>query len=327
MANIVNKAVIDAINVNYRREFTLAMERQGGTPLMDRLTWQTTSSKKSENYAWMLEMVRMREWLGQREDASAAEVFSHVIKNRKYEASLYTAIEDIEDGTYVLRSKSEIAQLVEAYTDYREEKIHDLLDSGFTQLGPDGQLFFDTDHPVGRMTKIRANGAETYQFDQTGVYSNKTTDLFDEQALWDARKNFRLLTNHLGVPSGAVPNTLIVGPELEQEALTLTSTGHVIDATDTVLRPNILQGKYELIVDPRITDSKWFLASTDRVLKPFIFQNRVAPQLQHVGSANPSGEVDDAVFMSDSIKHGLRTRFGVGYGVPHLIYGSDASGS
>ena len=330
---IVNRDILNSINKVYNLEFTLELENLGFGALMDALVWQTQSNRRREDYAWMLSYVRMREWLGEREFTDE-QLFEYFIKNRLYEATIRTEVQDIEDGTYRLRSQSEIGLLAEAYRDKVDEEIYRLLDGGFTDDGPDGVKFYAADHPVGRMVQTRVNGSETYTYDPTGTMDNFTTAVLSETSLWQAREDFQLMTDHLGRPAVSLPDTLVVGPKLEKLALELVTTRSVIElqgsgATESaVLKPNPTAGMFKLIVEARLgTSLHWFLFSTGRKLKPFIFQNRVSPQFQQIGTgSNPAeGVIDSTVFMTDAVHHGVRARFGVGYGVPSLAYGSDGT--
>ncbi|GFK94428.1 hypothetical protein NNJEOMEG_02273 [Fundidesulfovibrio magnetotacticus] len=57
------------------------------------------------------------------------------------------------------------------------------------------------------------------------------------------------------------------------------------------------------------TDPAWFLLDTSRVLKPVLFQERTKPEL----SAMTDGK-DEAVFMTDTYRFGIRYRCNAGFG-------------
>lgn len=63
-------------------------------------------------------------------------------------------------------------------------------------------------------------------------------------------------------------------------------------------------------MDGTVTDdTPWFLLDVSRPLRPFIFQERTAPELQVI--TNPD---NDYVFMKDKIPYGIRYRCNGGYG-------------
>jgi len=57
------------------------------------------------------------------------------------------------------------------------------------------------------------------------------------------------------------------------------------------------------------TDPAWYLLDTSRVLKPFIFQERTKPELTSMTDGK-----DEAVFMTDLYRYGIRYRCNVGFG-------------
>lgn len=59
----------------------------------------------------------------------------------------------------------------------------------------------------------------------------------------------------------------------------------------------------------------WYLMCTNEVVKPFVFQDRQAAQLTMMGDMN-----DEAVFMRDEIRAGIKIRAAAGYTLPQLAY-------
>lgn len=62
--------------------------------------------------------------------------------------------------------------------------------------------------------------------------------------------------------------------------------------------------------------ARWYLLDTSKVLKPFMFQERTAPELE--SKMDPS--TSDTVFMKDLYQWGIRYRCNAGYGFPHLAH-------
>lgn len=60
---------------------------------------------------------------------------------------------------------------------------------------------------------------------------------------------------------------------------------------------------------PDGTDPAWYLLDTSRALKPFIFQQRTAPELEAMTSTQ-----DEGVFMRDEYRFGIRYRCNAGFG-------------
>lgn len=117
------------------------------TPLWQRIATLVNSTTAQENYAWLGEFSRLREWLGERQ-VNKMKVHDYTIKNKKYEATEGIASDYIEDDTYgILMPKFE--DMGYAAATHPDELVFELLKNGFDTPCYDGQNFFDTDHPVG----------------------------------------------------------------------------------------------------------------------------------------------------------------------------------
>ncbi|GKX57619.1 head protein [Leminorella grimontii] len=117
------------------------------TPLHERIATIVPSTSGSENYAWLGEFTRLKEWVGER-DVKEMSISDYTVKNVKYEATEGILAEYIEDDTYgVLMPKFE--DMGYAAASHPDELVFQLLANGFTQPCYDKQNFFDTDHPVG----------------------------------------------------------------------------------------------------------------------------------------------------------------------------------
>lgn len=121
--------------------------RNSYTPSWSRIATLVNSTTSQENYAWLGEFSRLREWIGDRQ-VNKAKVFDYSIKNKKFEATEGIQREYIEDDTYgVLMPK--FSDMGYAAASHPDELVYALLAAGFTSNCFDGQFFFDTDHPVG----------------------------------------------------------------------------------------------------------------------------------------------------------------------------------
>ncbi len=116
-----------------------------------------------------------------------------------------------------------------------------------------------------------------------------------------------------GRPLGTKPTVLLVGPGLEDTAKALLTNDRLEDG-----KANPYKGTAELLVDARIeSDTAWFLLDTSLPVKPFIYQEREAPNF--VQQTDP--EADD-VFNRKKFKFGAEARAAGGYGFWQLAYGS-----
>ena len=110
-----------------------------------------------------------------------------------------------------------------------------------------------------------------------------------------------------------VPDLLVVSPP--KEAIGRT----ILMANEIHQEVNIYKDTAELLVVPELAKNpeQWFLLSTKRPVKPFIFQNRRKPQLV---SKDKFG--DDNVFFKKEYVYGVDSRCNAGYGLWQLAFGS-----
>jgi len=128
-------------------KLAFAQGRQTYTPLWPQLATEVTSTTAQENYAWLGEFSRLREWVGDRQ-INRMKVYDYSLKNKKFEATEGIASDYIEDDTYgVLMPKFQ--DMGYAAACHPDELVFALLAAGFTTPCYDKQNFFDTDHPVG----------------------------------------------------------------------------------------------------------------------------------------------------------------------------------
>lgn len=129
---------------------------------------KVSSTGSEETYGWLGMFPQLREWIGPRQ-VKNLEAHAFTIKNRKFESTVGVPRDNISDDKLRVFKPafSEMGQLARTHP---EELIFDLLTSGFTTEGYDGQPFFDTDHPVkdkeGNVSSVSnmASGAGTAWF-------------------------------------------------------------------------------------------------------------------------------------------------------------------
>jgi phage major head subunit gpT-like protein len=326
MPTALNRSVIDAINKTYVDMFEDHMAAIVPTvPERAGLVFPLTGvlGGKNANIAFMRNYVRMREWINEREHSDGIAL-EHLITNAEYEATIKLLISDIEDNQFVLQGKSDVAQLVDAYNRRKNTELHRLMDDAFTSTDTfDGVPLISESHPRGELVydKTRPRG-QRYRINAASTWSNRLTGDPDltEDNLWAAREAFLLRKDHMGEPLDVMPNLLIVGPTQERLARTILNNNVKNDSGAAV--DNETKDLFQLSVDPRITGNAWFLTVANAPLKPFVFWNRVPPQLQRTGGPTFEGLVPDSVFFHKSLFWGLRTRMGFAYGSPEYIYGS-----
>jgi phage major head subunit gpT-like protein len=135
------KALYSAVNAAFQQG------RASYAPLWEKVATLVPSSTAQEDYSWLGEFSRLREWLGDRQ-VNRMKVYDYSVKNKKFEATEGIGAERIEDDAYgVLMPKFQ--DMGHAAATHPDELVFALLAAGFTTPCYDKQYFFDTDHPVG----------------------------------------------------------------------------------------------------------------------------------------------------------------------------------
>jgi phage major head subunit gpT-like protein len=152
--------------------------------------WQsvamTVPSTTAENiYPYLKDVGSIREWVGDRVIQNLAKGdFS--IKNKKYEQTQGVPRDSIDDDTYGVYGPM-FENMGMNVGSFPADMIFPYLKAGFTTLGPDGQYFFDVDHPVGSgVVSNHMGGASEawYVIDASKVY---------KPLIWQPRKAFNLV--------------------------------------------------------------------------------------------------------------------------------------
>lgn len=105
-----------------------------------------TSTTKSNEYAWLGKLPRMRKWLG---DRVVNQLLGHkyAIENEDWEETIEVDRNDIKDDNIGMY-KPMFTELGMAVAAHPDEMVWELWQAAFDTPCYDGQNFFDTDHPV-----------------------------------------------------------------------------------------------------------------------------------------------------------------------------------
>lgn len=104
------------------------------------------SATRENNYGWLGQFPKIREWIGDRIIKNLA-AHSYVVVNRKFESTVSVPRTSIEDDQFGVFSPI-VEEMGKAAAEFPDEMIFALLKAGFLTPCYDGQYFFDTDHPV-----------------------------------------------------------------------------------------------------------------------------------------------------------------------------------
>ena len=157
---ILNKANLANMFVAFSTAFR---QRFHDTPSQwEEIATEVPSSTKSNDYSWLGQFPRLREWIGDRQIKSMA-AHKYTVINKKFESSIGISRDDIDDDTYGTFTPL-FAEMGYAAKTHPDELSYALLEKGFTELCFDGQNFFDTDHPVGdaSVSNMQAGGGNPW---------------------------------------------------------------------------------------------------------------------------------------------------------------------
>lgn len=158
MPQVITPSVLSAIFQSFSFIFNDALK--GVEPQYQRIAMDVPSSASAENYGWLGQMPRIREWVGDRV-VEALNAYGYQIVNKTFESTIAVKREQIEDDVYGL-FRPMFAEMGRSVALFPDELVFPLLTNGWTGACYDGQRFFDA-HPV-----LDANG-------NTAFVSNFTT--------------------------------------------------------------------------------------------------------------------------------------------------------
>lgn len=310
MADIIAPAALVALQTTITDEFTSVMTDTPvwSTPLFTKMR----STTLMNTYAWLADLPAMREWIGARHVIGLRERLFQIL-NKDYELTVGVSRNSILDQT-VSSEEWMRKQIMYQAARLPDDLIVALLRNGHlaTATGYDGQNFFDTDHPtdIANVTGTQSNySASGMAFNAANYQTVRQTML-----------------GYVG-EGGRARNTagarflLVVPPQLEMAARTVLNA-EIINTvygsnTAAAAQTNILRNSAELLVVPdlAVDATTWYLFRVDAALRPFILQERQAPQLTALFNAD-----DPNVFWRKEFIMGIDARMGAGYGPWFLAY-------
>ena len=300
---LVNKANLTAVFINLKTTFNKAFDV--APSIWEQTTMKVPSGSSQNDYSWLSKFPKMRKWLGDKV-IKALEVFTYTVINDDWEATVEVDRNDIEDDNLGIYGPQ--AQEAGFSAKQLPDEIDaDLKNNAFENLCFDGQYFYDSDHDVA--------GASVSNLG-TAALSAATTALA-AASYGAARLAIMEFKDDEGRPLGLISDLLEVPPALETTARLLLENEKLTDES-----PNPYRGTAKLSINPRLTSSTaWFLHVTSRPVKPFVYQERKAPNF--VQQITPES---DNVFMRKKFRFGTEARAAGGYGLWQLSYGSTGAG-
>lgn len=118
----------------------------GVKPTYTMVAMVAPSTTKKEEYGWLGQMPRIREWVGDRVINSLA-LHDYTITNKKWEFTVGVPVDSIDDDLYGV-FKPMFGEIGRNSAIFPDELTWPALLNGHLNTCYDGQNFFDTEHPV-----------------------------------------------------------------------------------------------------------------------------------------------------------------------------------
>ena len=296
---LVNKSNLTAVFLSLKTTFNNAFDL---APSQWNLTAMLVPSGSGQNdYTWLSMFPKMRKWMGDKV-IKALEAFKYTVVNNDWEATVEVDRNDIEDDNIgIYAPQAQMAGF--SARQLPDEIVSDLKNNAFTNTCYDGQYFYDTDHSVA--------GASVSNLGTAAL--SAATAALAAASYGAARTAIMSVKDDEGRPLGLLPDTLEVPPALEITGKRLVEMERLADDS-----PNPYKGTAKLVVNPRLTSTTaWFLHCTSMPVKPFVYQERKAPNFVEQTDAQT-----DNVFMRKKFRFGAEARAAGGYAFWQMSYGS-----
>lgn len=264
------------------------------------LKWcdEVNSSTAEEIYPITVLTGSMREWIGERMIHSI-DFKKMTVRNRDFEHTEAIPANAVEDDQFNIYGRCFTVMGVNSGNLWGELATEALCNPG---AWADGKSFY---------AKRKFGKAE---IDNSLGTAELTIENYEV-----ARKRMMAFCGADGKPLRLVPDTVIVGPDLEGLAKTIFEADLVNNGQDVAVS-NIHKGECEVCVNYGMTGTYakyWFIACTKRGIKPITVQKR------KVGSLiRKDKDGDERAFWKNEFIYGIHNRGAALAAMPHLIVGS-----
>jgi phage major head subunit gpT-like protein len=253
------------------------------------------SSHESQVFPFGARVGKMREWKGPR-IAKQLSNYEYVLVNKTFESTIEVPVNAFEDDTLGvhLSPMSELGHGAAKWPDYQVKDRMQNGKSGTASLGFDGQPFFSTTHDLNP------------EGDQSNLFTTLPLNAANLETVVIAMRQFK---DEVGEVMGAGRLTLVIPPNLELTAKSIVGAALIADSGAGVT--NVMQNYVDIMVLDELENepTTWYVADFTKGLKPFLFQQRMAPKM-----TSRTGLESDNVFERDMFEWGTKARGVAGYG-------------
>lgn len=291
-------------------DFSLAFQEGYGStePWASLIATDVPSGTKSNTYAFVERLPKLREWVGPRVSHNLKSQ-SYVLANRSFELTIEVDRDEIEDddASLAMYRRTIVPEFGRQVRKQPDQLLTEMIAAN-TAKAYDGVVLFSASHVIGSSTYSNA-------FDLALNPDNFNT-------VWSAMVSYK---GEDGQPLGVVPNLLLHAPQLRKTAREVLASDIVsktilnVAASENVAAAaitNAVKGWAEPIMIPEWSDApnRWILVDTTKAIKPFVYQVRRAGSF--VARDRPD---DPKVFDLKKYTYGTDNRCNVGITLPWLI--------
>ncbi len=143
---LINSNTLAMLTQAVNARFMVGLAKK--TAPWDVLAMEIPSTTGENIYPYFRNIGYIREWLGERVIQNLAKG-EFRLGNKDFEQTEKVMRNEVADDQFGLAGPR-FEQMGRNVANFPSAQLYSLLKTGFTTVGPDGQFFFDTDHPVGR---------------------------------------------------------------------------------------------------------------------------------------------------------------------------------
>lgn len=145
MPRVITSALLADLFLGHKANFKSGFA--GVSPLWAQIATLVPSTAGVERYDWLGEWPRIREWIGERV-LKELQASTYSVENKDFESTIRVKKKHIEDDQLGIYGPM-FQELGRTTAEFPDELVFGLLAAGRATKCYDGQLFFDTAHPVG----------------------------------------------------------------------------------------------------------------------------------------------------------------------------------
>lgn len=305
---IVSSDFLAAVLTNFRGTFNDQFPAAVAAQVWPRLVMEVASNTKTETHQWLGSVPKMQETTKNPLVIGGLESYSYSLDNRSF-AGAFEVERDIFEDDKLGLIRPKISQMAQEPARHTSELVLSLFEDNPTAF--DGVAFFANSRTIGQSANIDNI--------LSGNYDGSIAEI--QAGLDAARKQMRLFQDDHGRPYNIIGNLIVIPAALE--GLMWRALNDIAgDGVNTPTQPAVNEGGFWtsrgflVVVNPYLTsDSTWYYGHVGgEGMRPFIFQNRMAPRMEGITNPDDSYVIENGKFL-----YTVRDRKAVGVGDPRLM--------